>query len=47
MNDEQRVFTALTVACGPAVENSAFYRRNPCRAECAAPHGFNEESWNT
>ncbi|MBN8709911.1 MAG: class I SAM-dependent methyltransferase [Verrucomicrobia bacterium] len=45
VNDEQRVFTALTVACGPAVEIQRFIRRNPLSSQSALHlMDFNEET---
>jgi len=33
--EEQRIFTVLTVACGPAVEIQRFIRKNPLSGQCA------------
>jgi extracellular factor (EF) 3-hydroxypalmitic acid methyl ester biosynthesis protein len=43
--DEQRIFTALTVACGPAIEVQRFIRNNPLSSQCALHlMDFNEET---
>ncbi len=45
VTDEQRIFTALTVACGPAVEIQRFIRNNPLSNQCALHlMDFNEET---
>ena len=43
--DEQRIFTALTVACGPAVEIQRFIRNHEVSGQCALHlMDFNEET---
>jgi extracellular factor (EF) 3-hydroxypalmitic acid methyl ester biosynthesis protein len=44
-NDEQRIFTVLTVACGPAIEIQRFIRNNPLVNQSALHlMDFNEET---
>lgn len=44
-SEEQRIFTVLTVACGPAVEIQRFIRNNPLSAQSALHlMDFNEET---
>jgi len=44
-NDEQRIFTALSVACGPAVEAQRFVRNHEISSQCALHlMDFNEET---
>jgi len=46
-NDEQRIFTALSVACGPAIEAQRFVRNHPIVNQCALHlMDFNEETLN-
>jgi extracellular factor (EF) 3-hydroxypalmitic acid methyl ester biosynthesis protein len=43
--DEQRIFTALSVACGPAIEVQRFIRNHDISAQCALHlMDFNEET---
>jgi extracellular factor (EF) 3-hydroxypalmitic acid methyl ester biosynthesis protein len=44
-NEEQRIFTVLTVACGPAIEVQRFVRNHPISNQCALHlMDFNEET---